>query len=455
MKIFFFLFRPGALQAVAEWFDKRLIVLFFIPFVVYMSNVRELSSGDTTCTKFVAIFLAQSGTIYLDNMKQYFEYNELPYFLSVRDGHVVSNYPIFPGIMATPFYAPFVWMGMIRPGEGNLVWDYISKLCASTYTSLSVLFLYLTFKRLLNIKSAFVLAYAYAFGTAAWPIASQSIWQHTGAIFWWSVCFYATIRADDSASPNRWKWLALAGTAAGCTVLCRIVHLTSAGFYAAVILWRYRKSAIAFLLPCGILTAMLIAYNYAVFDTWNGGLAYVLADRWHLDRVQGGVWSTPLFEGLAGVLISPSRGVFAFSPFLLFSLLGMFLLWKRSGAQWQTLKYMLPIPIGLLCVFGKYIVWWGGIMHYGPRYQVDAYPFLMLCLAAAWPEIEKRRWMLTLFVCLLLYSVWVQWVGAFCFPGNWAVWPVSLSDDKARLWEWSYNQIWESFYNGVKHPMSQ
>ncbi|MBZ0255888.1 hypothetical protein K8I31_07480 [bacterium] len=454
MKNIYYFFRSIDLQYTAEWFDKRLLALFFIPFVVYMVNLRELSSGDTTCTKFTAIFLSKSGTIYLDSMQDYFPYNELPYFLSEKNGHIVSNYPIFPAVMATPFYAPFVWMGLIRPGEGNLVWDYISKLCASTYTSLSVLFLYLTFKRLLNVKSAFILAFAYAFGTAAWPIASQSVWQHTGAIFWWSVCFYATVRADESCEAGRWKWLMLAGTAAGCTVLCRIIHLTSAGFYAAVILWRYRKSAIAFLAPCGLLTALLITYNYSFFQTWNGGLENVLAERWTLDRVKGGVWSTPLLEGLAGVLISPSRGVFAFSPFLLFSVPGLYLLWKQTGQQWGTLRYMFPIPVGLMCVFGKYIVWWGGIMHYGPRYQVDAYPFIMLCLAAAWPEIEKRRWLMTAFICLLIYSIWVQWVGAFCFPGNWAVWPESLSDDKARLWYWGYNQIWDSFISGVKPPMS-
>lgn len=442
------------LQLTANWFDKRLLAMFFIPFVVYMANLRELSSGDTTCTKFTAIFLSKSGTIYLDSMQDYFPYNDLPYFLSEKNGHIVSNYPIFPAVMATPFYAPFVWMGLIRPGEGNLVWDYISKLCASTYTSLSVLFLYLTFKRLLNVKSAFILAFAYAFGTAVWPIASQSVWQHTGAILWWSVCFYATVRTDESSDAGRWKWLMLAGTAAGCTVLCRIIHLTSAGFYSAVILWRYRKSAIAFLAPCGLLTALLITYNYAFFQTWNGGLENVLAERWALDRVQGGVWSTPLLEGLAGVLISPSRGVFAFSPFLIFSISGLYLLWRQQGAQWGTLRYMSPIPIGLMCVFGKYIVWWGGIMHYGPRYQVDAYPFIMLCLAAAWPEIEKRRWLVTAFVCLLIYSIWAQWVGAFCFPGDWAVWPESLSDDKARLWNWGYNQIWDSFISGVKPPMS-
>ncbi|MBI1386893.1 MAG: hypothetical protein GC154_00410 [bacterium] len=421
-----------------------------------MSNFRELSSGDTTGAKFAAILLARSGTVYMDQLHDFLPYNDLPYFLSERNGHIVSNYPIFPGLMAFPFYAPFVWSGMIQPGDGNLVWDYISKITASTYCALTVLFTFLTLKRFLSKTGALTVSYAYAFGTALWPIASQSIWQHTGAVFWWSVCFYATVRAlEEDGSPRANRWLALAGAAAGCTVLCRIIHLVAAGLYGLALLVRFRWRSVWYAIPALALIAALAAYNEWMFSTWNGGLALVLEDRWYLDRVRGGVWSTPLWEGLAGVLFSPSRGVFVFSPILLFSIWGMYAAWRSDDPYRRFFALTGSIPVILFVLLAKYIVWWGGIMHYGPRYQVDVYPFLILFLAAAWPSISRRRALTVLFALLLAFSIWVQWIGAFCYPGRWAVYPVSLSEDKGRLWDWRYNQIWDSFESGVKWPPLQ
>jgi len=106
----------------------------------------------------------------------------------------------------------------------------------------------------------------------------------------------------------------------------------------------------------------------------------------------------------------------------------------------------------MFVVFGKYAVWWGGNSHYGPRYQIEAFPFLMVYIAAVWPSLAVSRKWLLLFGVLAAYSVFVQWVGAFCYPGGWTVEPVSLADDKARLWDWSYNQIWTCMKSGVKWP---
>lgn len=91
-------------------------------------------------------------------------------------------------------------------------------------------------------------------------------------------------------------------------------------------------------------------------------------------------------------------------------------------------------------------------MHYGPRYPIDAYPFIIIALAAVWPTLCKNPWLRAALAALIVYSIWVQWVGAYCYPGQWAVHPVSLSEDKSRLWDWSYNQIWDSFLSGVKSP---
>ncbi len=152
-----------------------------------------------------------------------------------------------------------------------------------------------------------------------------------------------------------------------------------------------RRNCWYFILPAGCLTALLLSYNFAVFGSWKGGDIVMHSLHWELDRVRGDSWSTPLATGLAGQLISPSRGLLIFSPFLLFAFWGMIAIWRKTSRTWKLIALSIPGPVLMLIVFSKYIVWWGGNSHYGPRYQIETYPFLILYLAAVWPKIASKR----------------------------------------------------------------
>ena len=445
------------LDRLAQGLDRHKLLIFFIPFLIYMINGREISSGDPTPSLFTAINLSKKGTIFLDDFHDYVAYHSIPFYLSEQRGHLVSNYPIFPGVMATPLVAPAAWAGLLPKGEGDLVWKYLAKLSGSIYTSLSVLFLYLTLRRLIDPGGAVVLAMAYGLGTALWPIASQSLWQHGPSVFWWTVCFYALLRGAREeetlpASARLARWLLLAGFAAGGAVLCRTVNGIGGAVLCLGILVHFRWRAAWFVAPYLALMALLLGYNLYIFGSWKGGDVVLHSLQWELDRIDTGAWATPLPVGLAGQLVSPSRGMFIFSPFLLFSIWGMVHLLRQKDRGGRLFAWTIPIPILMFLVFSKYSVWWGGNSHYGPRYQIETYPFLMLYLACLWPRLAgSRRWM-TVFLVLLAFSIWVQWVGAFCYPSEWTVKPVPLWEDKGRFWDWRYNQIWSCAASGVKKP---
>ncbi|MGC9330072.1 MAG: hypothetical protein ACP5I1_20720, partial [Candidatus Hinthialibacter sp.] len=405
------------LTRLAELFDTHKILIFFVPFFIYILNGREISSGDPTPTVFVAVNFVKHGTLFLDDLHDYIPYHNMPYYVSKQHGRIVSNYPAFPGIMAAPIFAPFVWLGMIEPGSGDLVWKYLSKLTGSFYTALSVFFMYLTIKRLLERESALLLSMAYGLGTALWPIAAQSLWQHGPSVFWWSVCFYALVRAEQDSTQRSFAfWIALAGVATGGAVLCRTVNGAGAVMISLALLIRYRREAFPFLIPAIFLSFMLILYNVALFGSWKGGDTVLHSLHWELDRVRGGSWSTPLSVGLAGQFISPSRGMLIFSPFLAFSIWGMFAIWRKEDSVWRTIALTIPAPLIMLVLFSKYAVWWGGNSHYGPRYQIETYPFLMLYLAAIFPAVRRCKPLIALWMVLLIYSLAVQWIGAFCYP---------------------------------------
>lgn len=434
---------------VPEWIqylNRKPLVLFFIPFLIFMANMRHIGSGDTTGATFVAIFLSSQGTVYLDDLDQYIDYNKMPYYLSQSGEHIVSNYPLLPGILAAPIFAPFVWMGWIQPGDGNLVWDYLAKLSASIFTSVTVVvFYYALAFRIGKPLSLLVCAYA-AFGTAYWPIASQSLWQHTSTILCWTLFLWSAFRAQQQ--PDRSTvWLALAGFACGLAVASRLTNVVAVMVLFLPLFLQYRHKVIAFLLPCALATGAVILYNSFTFGTWKGGVSRVLEQRWYLDRVSGGVWDTPYLEGMAGLLLSPGRGIFIYSPVLALSLVGMVIAFRNRN--WFDVAFILAGYV-LLSVYAKYSVWWGGIMHFGPRYQVDAYPFLLYGSALAIVSLWKYSAVKWIILGLSCYSFWVQWIGSFCYPGKWAIHPVSLSEDKERLWNWGYNPITDSFLEWIK-----
>ncbi|MFH1743142.1 MAG: hypothetical protein ABIH23_29395 [bacterium] len=435
-----------------QFVNRRSFIFFLLPFVVYMGNFREVSNmGDTTPAVFTAVSLVTDGDVYLDELHDYIPYNKLPYYLSERRGHVVSNYPILPGVLSVPVFLPGVLFNLISPELGDPSWRFFAKCAGAVFTSLSVLMMFLTLRRLTTIAGASVVALAYAFGTACWPISGQGLWQHGPSCFCWTLLLYALVRGQELSGRSLYRWLALAGLSAGLAVGCRLVSLAPLLLVPVAVVFRWKVRGLGWYL-CAFLSLviLLLAYNLYFFGTWNGGLSVVLDQRWDLDRVEGGVWETPVLMGIAGNLVSPSRGLLIFSPFLVFSFWGMKRVWEEENSALHFYRWFVWIPLIFLLIFAKYTVWWGGNAHYGPRYQIEMLPVLLFFLGLGWTRFSTQRRWVALFVVLLVFAVFVQWIGAFCYPSDWASKPVPISEDKSRLWDWSYNQILTCLRSGIK-----
>lgn len=106
-------------------------------------------------------------------------------------------------------------------------------------------------------------------------------------------------------------------------------------------------------------------------------------------------FTTPPWKGIAGLLVSPGRGVLITAPPLVLSLL----LWRRLHRYAPTLAEFLALAWGpALLFYGAWWAWDGG-WCWGPRFIVPLIPLSMLPLLAL---PEGRTWRLALGGLILL-----------------------------------------------------
>ena len=114
--------------------------------------------------------------------------------------------------------------------------------------------------------------------------------------------------------------------------------------------------------------------------------------------------------GLAGLTVSPSRGLLIYSPIVLVAGYGAIrhgdlssiaivrISTMDDGRSTMDdrcrcdllLRYVSLAAIAVLLTYSKFIAWWGG-HGYGPRYLTDAMPFVGLLFAPGLLPIVERR----------------------------------------------------------------
>jgi hypothetical protein len=310
-------------QGIPSTMRWRSPFLLFLGIVfVYSLNGRPLTAGDTIPASYVPLSLLREFDFDLDEFTFLYE-DGMPWFLQRINGRVVSAYPPWAGVLATPVYLLPVLGGLTAPSP----WIHdLEKFAATLITALSVVLLLCTMHRLTNEKIAWLIAVVYAFGTSSFSSSSQALWQHGPSQLFVTLTLYCLVRGLHEP-----RYIAYAGFTLGSAIICRPSNVFMAMPMATYVLLRQRDQLLGFCLAAMPPILSFMTYNML----YNGspvstGFAVGIIDPGRLWTLGTHLFGTPLQKGLAGILVSPSRGLFIYSPILLLSFVGMVMVWRDS-----------------------------------------------------------------------------------------------------------------------------
>jgi hypothetical protein len=400
--------------------------------LLFTANGRDIGSGDTLPARYLPWSIAR-GSFTLDAFPElhaataragYPLLDGVPYFLVYRGGHYLSAYGPGPAVLALPVYAP-----AILAGAPPAAWAArLEKLSASLITALSVVLLFQALRPLASLRWALAISLVYALGTSSLSVSSQALWQHGPSQLCVALMLCWLVRGLGDE-----RWLARSGLAMSAAVCLRatdlLLVLPVAGWIAIT-----RPRLAARLVLWGLPpVAALLVYNAAVAGSPLGPRGDTGAPLWALFA------QTPFAGGLAGVLVSPGRGLFVYSPVLLFSILGAVLVWRRGPAAFRALALGPPLVI---LVVGKWFLWWGG-HSWGPRLLADTTPVLCFLLYPVPAVLSRRAALRAAFVVLAVLSVGAHALGALLYDRRWDA-LAGVERSPAALWSWRESPL--AFY---------
>jgi len=399
---------------------KAPILLGLLCFLVYNANLRRIGAGDTVPARYLPLILWHSGTLDLDANARLVAHGhslieeqnrpadadgKVTYFepwaywlVRTRQHQSASLYPVVTPLLVAPLYIPAViWLnrhGWEQP-QIDRVAELMEKISASVLASIASVLMYLVLRRDCG-RWSLPLAMVFAFGTNTWMISSQALWQHgTGEL----LVALALLLVVATASRTR---IVLLGAVCVFMAANRPPDALIAGAIILFTVWSRRRSALWLLAGAAVPLAALLYYNLDFIGHVAGGYALVRAPNFFQLR-----WS-----GLAGLLVSPARGLLVFSPFLVFIPVG--LIQRLRAPSSRGLAVALSFAVAAQFLLYSQADWRAGV-SWGPRWLTDVLPILVWMLAPV--PLVLRPLARDLLILAMAASVGVQTIGAFWYTG--------------------------------------
>ncbi|MFT3694573.1 MAG: hypothetical protein QM831_15600 [Kofleriaceae bacterium] len=310
-----------------------------------------------------------------------------------RNDKIYGIAPIGPALMHVPGAAIAALAHRIAPKQDTLVRPLAVHLGPSAMGALAVTLYFLLLIDLgIRRRTASLCAAIVALATTTWVYAHYPYSEILQV-----ACFIgfvrSTLRVQADPSKREAIWF---GVWAGLLLNAKYVFALA---IAGAIVIAFRKSIPLLKWAAAGVAGFLVialAYNYA---RWGSPFATGYGP--YLDAFFGG----KLFDGAWGMLASPNKSAFLYSPPLLLAALGTpaaFRAVPRLG--WTILIVCVPTFL-VYCTYRS----WSGDYAWGPRFFVWLVP--VLCIPMAWFVDQMPRWKKSVVAAVFAAGICVQLLG--------------------------------------------
>lgn len=419
----------------------------------FLAVPNLVQSGDNHAHCLTALSLVQGDWGFLDHLRPYWASAELGVratVIEVGDGRTVGGTGIGAALLLAPFYAVARALGA---GPMLVLSGSFNHLLAALFCASAVIAFWVAVRRLGDACAAWLATLALALGSSMLSVLSREPWQHTFVVALQALALAVALHPGQPSA--RWR----SGVTGALVGIAGLVRAT--GFVYALPWWwllrRQGKSpAWPFWVGLGPGVVLSLGYNWLVFGSpFLFGQIVIGRYRFASGASQAVGWD-PL-TALAGLLASPGRGLFVYSPVFLWALGALAVGWVVSsrrrrdpsrplGEVGSGSAVVLPpalLAIGLNLLGAAAWKEWAGGFTYGPRYLSDTLPFWGLVVAAAVTDLRslaaaRRRVALALAWPLLALSVAFHVAGLLVNPYRGDAYSARIDPDHhpERLWAW-------------------
>ena len=389
--------RPGSRRAA--------LFTFVTVFIVLVANGRPIGSGDTNSVEQTARALVERGTFVLEGV------DARDNFTRPAGPGRVSVYSPPTALVAAPMLAFLRVFFDLSPTAVQVA----GKLVAALLSAFAMALLAWAFSHRVTDSEAMRAAVIVGVGTSVYS-ASQALWQHPLTVLSLTVAALALERLHLEGGLRPGLWTAAGSLALSMAAAARPATLPMVAVLFLFLLSRARSLGT---LPAAVMAALPIAvaigwYNHTFFGApWNFGAS------------TSGRFLSAFPESLAGLLISPARGLFVFTPVAVIALIGVIDAARRG-------RFGVALAAGAATHIAFVSLWneWHGGESFGPRLLTDMIPLLFYFL----PEALRR----TSFIGYLLAiaSIVIQLLGGWTYDYRWERLHQRGRDFDAALWNW-------------------
>ncbi len=432
------------------------LALFLVAYVThFMSGV--IASGDSRWSVSGAYSLVYDGDLTLDEFPEMLEEHEY-YWVDRIGSHWYTRFPIGMSLLSAPLVFAldvssvvlfWVWPGLeeriidasVKPLEEvtvlTMYWR-IELVIACFFMSVAALLMFRIGRKFLSSPKALILVFWFLYCTPVWSTGSRSLGQHCGSILMLTLALIFVLAARKNA-----RWIQFAALPLSFSFVIRPTNALPIIAFTIYVLIAHRDYFVKYLGWAAVIAIPFSVYNWNVYDS--------LLAPYYLPQDQLGEaspYETNYLNGMTGLLFSPARGLFVYSPLFVFSFAGATLGYRKTR---DRLYVILPV----LCIFHWLLLssfgdWWGG-HSYGPRYFSDLSPIFVYLLIPIL-QLEFQPWtrprvaLVSALVVVSIVSFAMHSQGATqlaCWEWNRS--PKDVNVAQERLWDWEDAQFLRGF----------